>query len=153
MPATDLLLDLPGIARAAFADPAEWRPAVRYDEEGRWYTRLRVADDHEVWLLSWLPGQGTGIHDHGGSAGAFLVASGSLREHTFDAYGAETVRDLSIGDIRPFDARHVHEVHNIGDEPAVSLHVYGPALRVMNRYEVVGGRLVKRSTEKAGVNW
>ena len=32
------------------------------------------------WLLSWLPGQGTGLHDHGGSAGAFAVVRGTLHE-------------------------------------------------------------------------
>jgi hypothetical protein len=30
----------------------------------RWYQRVTCDDDHEVWLLSWLPGR-TGFHDHG----------------------------------------------------------------------------------------
>jgi rhodanese-related sulfurtransferase len=36
----------------------------------RWYER---SDTHEVWAISRMPGQGTGFHDHGGSAGAFAV--------------------------------------------------------------------------------
>jgi hypothetical membrane protein len=35
---------------------------------------------HEVWVISWLPGQATGFHDHGGSAGAFAVVWGTLME-------------------------------------------------------------------------
>ncbi len=38
-----------------------------------------------VWLLSWLPGQRTGFHDHGSSGGAFTVVQGCLRERA--AYG------------------------------------------------------------------
>ena len=42
-----------------------------------------VADEHhEAWLLTWLPGQGTDWHDHGGSAGAFVVVQGALVEGT-----------------------------------------------------------------------
>ena len=43
----------------------EWLSLVRYDLNRRWYQRLTCDDDHEVWLLSWLPGQRTGFHDHG----------------------------------------------------------------------------------------
>ena len=60
----------------------EWLGRVRYDPGRRWYQRLTCDDDHEVWLLSWLPGQRTGFHDHGESAGAFTVARGTLRERT-----------------------------------------------------------------------
>ena len=38
----------------------EWLSLVRYDLDRRWYQRLACDDDHEVWLLSWLPGQRTG---------------------------------------------------------------------------------------------
>ena len=41
-----------------------------------------MTDDYEAWLLTWLPGQSTGLHDHGGSAGAFTVLSGVVEEST-----------------------------------------------------------------------
>src|SRR2546423_15641277 len=50
----------------------------RFDPHERWYTRLVAADDHEAWLLTWHPGQGTDLHDPGGSAGAFPVLAGPL---------------------------------------------------------------------------
>jgi rhodanese-related sulfurtransferase len=62
------------------ASPQTWLHLVRYDPARRWYRRLPWAGDQEVWLLSWLPGQYTGFHDHGRSAGAFTVVEGCLRE-------------------------------------------------------------------------
>ena len=57
--------------------PERWLALVRYDADRRWYQRLARDEDHEVWLLSWLPGQHTGFHDHGSSAGAFAVVRGT----------------------------------------------------------------------------
>src|ERR1700677_1088433 len=62
------------------SSPAEWVARVRLDPEGRWYERIQMTDDYEVWLISWLPGQSTGFHDHGVSAGAFGVVGGALEE-------------------------------------------------------------------------
>ena len=36
----------------------QWLGLVRYTEGTRWYKRLIDGGDHEVWLLSWLPGAG-----------------------------------------------------------------------------------------------
>ena len=48
---------------------AEWVARVRLDPEGRWYERIHTTDGFEVWLISWLPGQSTGFHDHGARRG------------------------------------------------------------------------------------
>ncbi|MFC8849394.1 MULTISPECIES: cysteine dioxygenase [unclassified Micromonospora] len=63
-------VDLLAVAARYAADQAGWPVPLRFDPEQRWYARLAVAADHEVWALSWLPGQGTDLHDHGGSSGA-----------------------------------------------------------------------------------
>ena len=42
---------------------------------------------YEVWLLSWVPGQGSGLHDHGRSCGVLTVLRGALTEHTATAAG------------------------------------------------------------------
>ena len=103
-----------------------------------------------MWLLSWLPGQGTGLHDHGGSAGAFAVVRGTLHERV----GApEEIAGLSAGRVRHFGPHHVHQVSNTGTEAAVSVHVYTPRLTVMNTYRVEGRLLVRTGTERAGVDW
>ncbi len=47
-----------------------------------------------------------------------------------------------------------HQVLGIGDTAAASLHVYGPALTVMNRYRVDAehGPIIA-VTERAGQDW
>jgi hypothetical protein len=149
-----------------------WTPLVGFREDTRWTRLLEPADlageldadleadlaDAEVWLLSWLPGQGTDLHDHGPSSGAFAVAAGALTERvvTADRRGREaqeTTAELATGRARFFGPHYVHQVRNTADEPAVSVHVYAPRLRVMNTYRVDGGRLLRTGTEQAGVDW
>src|ERR687887_114914 len=99
-------------ARTLAARPAEWLSRVRLSADGRWYERIHRDDDHEIWLISWLPGQCTGFHDHGRSAGAFAVALGSLDEH--DIAGARTVE---AGQVRGFGPGYIHDVRNGGAAP------------------------------------
>ncbi len=63
---------------AAFA--AGLLSILDYSTERRWWARLGLTEGVELWLLSWLPGQGTAPHDHGGSAGSFTVLTGTLHE-------------------------------------------------------------------------
>ncbi|WP_434740172.1 cysteine dioxygenase [Micromonospora sp. SH-82] len=144
--------DLLTIARRYADAPHTWSTPVCFDPLQRWYARLAVADDHEVWALSWLPGQGTDLHDHGGSSGAFLVASGVLTEETVSG-GALRPHRLTAGTGRRFGPRHVHVVTNRDDRPAVSVHVYRPALHRMTRYHLVDGRLRIAEVTEAGVAW
>lgn len=153
---------LAAIAQHIATTPDRWVPLVRFDAEQRWYTRLSVADDHEVWLLSWLPGQRTGIHDHGGSAGAFAVAQGTLRETVAQPPGGANLDGAAVtlsratvgaGRVRAFGGHHVHEIVNDTDTPAVSVHVYAPALSSMSRYRLEAGVLRLRVSERAGADW
>ncbi|ACY96070.1 MULTISPECIES: cysteine dioxygenase [Thermomonospora] len=133
------------IARTLAAAPQEWIHRVRLNIPERWYERLHHDEHHEVWLLSWMPGQSTGLHDHGGSRGAFAVALGSL-----DEYDLHTRRTLTVGQFREFGADHIHEVANTTQAPAVSVHVYSPPLTSMNRYDLTpAGRLVRLAVERA----
>jgi hypothetical protein len=143
--------DLLAVA-ARWADPAGWPVPLRFDPTERWYARLAADVDHEVWALSWLPGQGTDLHDHGGSSGAFLVVSGALTEQTVSAGGLRP-RRLPAGAGRRFGSRHVHVVTNTDATPAVSVHVYRPALRRMTRYQLLDGRLRVAEVAEAGRSW
>ena len=53
-----------------FAASDGWIDKVRLRAEQRWYERLYHGPDYDVWVISWLPGQSTGFHDHGASSGA-----------------------------------------------------------------------------------
>ncbi len=144
------LTDLVRLAAAA----GEWAGLVRYSEGERWYQRLERGENHEVWLLSWLPGQRTGFHDHCGSAGAFAVVQGELQERT-PAGGrpAPASAAFAAGRARSFGPRHVHEVVNDTAAPAVSIHAYSPPLAGMRRYELTPSGLVLAAVEAAGERW
>ncbi|MFE3601545.1 cysteine dioxygenase [Streptomyces sp. NPDC059096] len=115
-----------GLARTLAADRATWAPHVRYDATTRWYRRLRTGPGYEVWLLSWVPGQGSGSHDHGRSSGVLTVLDGELTERS-----PSGSRTLAPGAQRVFAPGYVHEVVNAALEPAVSLHIYYPGLTEM----------------------
>ncbi|MFJ3794407.1 cysteine dioxygenase [Kitasatospora sp. NPDC090091] len=135
--------DLPGhpttvagyarLVREIAADRARWEPLVRYDALTRWYARLETGPGYEVWLLSWLPGQSSGFHDHGASSGVMTVVRGELVERSLTGAG-EAVRTLRPGGQRVFSSGYLHEVVNGALEPAVSIHLYTPGLTEMNQY-------------------
>jgi mannose-6-phosphate isomerase-like protein (cupin superfamily) len=154
--ATRARVDLLAAARDHAARPDKWRDLVRFDRHRRWYARVSRDSDTEVWLLSWLPGQGTDLHDHGGSAGAFVVVDGTLTEDTAMRTPAGltvTETTVSTGQGRRFGPRYVHRITNSGATPAVSIHAYGPALTAMNRYRLAAGGLQIVAVERAGVSW
>jgi mannose-6-phosphate isomerase-like protein (cupin superfamily) len=131
------------IAESLAERPEEWLHRVRLSADGRWYERLHSDEDHEVWLISWLPGQATGFHDHGESEGAFCVALGTLEEH-----GVTAERTVAAGESWGFGRDYIHDVRNTSAAPAVSVHVYSPPLSSMRRYELAAEGLVEVSVEQ-----
>ena len=123
-------------AHAFAANRDSWAHLLRYDPDQRWFGLLERTAEHEVWLLSWLPGQRTELHDHGGATGAFTVVSGLLTERAVrpDSRPAEVLHPLVAGQSRVFGPNYVHQVHNDGPDPAVSIHVYRPARARMSLY-------------------
>jgi rhodanese-related sulfurtransferase len=130
-----------------FASSDGWMDLVRLRVEHRWYERLYQGPDHDIWVISWLPGQSTGFHDHGESSGAFVVATGILEEHR----PGEQTFVINPGKPRAFGPDYAHDVCNVSLAPAVSIHAYSPPLSDMNEYELDGSRLVprERASERA----
>ena len=75
----------------------------------RWFTRIHGDEELDVWLISWVPGQPTELHDHGGSLGALTVLSGSLNEYRWDGRALRR-RRLDAGDQAGFPLGWVHDV-------------------------------------------
>jgi len=141
---------LADVVRRLAASPTDWLARVRLNPSGRWYERIHLGDSHEVWVISWLPGQATGFHDHGGSAGAFAVVWGTLMERRV-AGGALTgqvlARPVGAGGSRAFGPRYIHDVRNAAASVvAVSVHAYSPPLPRMTRYDLTPAGLVLRDT-------
>jgi hypothetical protein len=159
-----------GLAAALAAVARRWLDLVEYRPGSRWTHLLPSAeaaallgpsqhadlDGAQIWLLSWLPEQGTPLHDHGTSAGAFAVVRGTLTERVA-APGRRAVREstdeLGPGRVRHFGPHYVHQVTNAAAGPAVSVHAYTPGLSWMNTYRIAGRSLVRTGTERAGVDW
>lgn len=121
------------IAAEVARDRRRWAPLLRYDPTERFAALVDSTGDVEIWLLSWLPGQHTDLHDHAGSAGAFTVVSGELTERVIRGRVA-VEHPVAIGQTRVFGPRYVHQVRNAGRDPAVSIHVYRPERAGMTPY-------------------
>jgi hypothetical protein len=120
-------------------------PYVRYDEDERWHQRVYRDPRIDIWLISWLPCQGTELHDHGGSSGAFTVLRGTLTEAVPSQVGirdTERPAGVSVG----FGPHYIHDVRNLAARPAVSVHAYSPPLTSMNYYDVRDTSIVRMRT-------
>jgi len=125
--------------------------------DDRWFARLHGDDEVDVWLISWVPGRRTELHDHGGSLGAVTVLSGALDEFRWD--GAQLRRRrLAAGDQAAFPLGWVHDVVwaptglrasatslSGPPEPSLSVHAYSPPLTVMSYYQVTERHRLRRN--------
>jgi hypothetical protein len=119
---------------AAFRSQARFRPGAEYQRE-----RVYVTPDFEVWLLSWMPGQITTIHDHGGGLTIASVLAGVVLEERFVPVG-QKVRPAwtmvrTTGDTDVIDGSAIHRVSPLGT--AVTLHLCAPVCREGQTYQVV----------------
>jgi predicted metal-dependent enzyme (double-stranded beta helix superfamily) len=135
-------LDRPALWRfaAQFGKEEElWRPHVHFDTVERYYKQLYRDPNIDLWLICWLPDQGTGYHDHDRSAGAVYVCEGALHEDYFqrdpDGWIREKTNTHYAGSGFHFDAADIHGVRHAGSDPTASIHVYSPALWRMGHYE------------------
>ncbi|WP_220137685.1 cysteine dioxygenase family protein [Streptomyces himalayensis] len=143
--------DLLDFVRRVAAD-AELIASLPLDPEGRTWVHLEGPGGSEAWLIGWPPGTGTGWHDHADSVGAFVTASGELKEYSLatrlpaDGWksleltdGVDRERQLPAGQGRAFGRHHVHEVLNEStDRHAISVHAYYPPLPQIRRYSRTG---------------
>ena len=114
-------------------EPAEdWYVAYRHDDPEHSYS---------VQVFVWPPGSATRIHDHS-SWGAFCCVVGSVLEERYERLDDGSVPDHArlkklwrlgwskedgISTLLPGD-EGIHRVGNPNDEPAISVHLYGPRL-------------------------
>jgi predicted metal-dependent enzyme (double-stranded beta helix superfamily) len=128
------LRDLTELVSAVAADPRIWQPLVVIDALRRRY-RLAYEDERlDLWVLSWMPGQATGFHDHGTSGVALTAVQGSVIERHPSVSGPPATRVLEPGTTHSGGAGYIHAVqHHLG-EPAVTIHAYSPPLGEVGQY-------------------
>lgn len=138
---------LSALTQSIAAQPDLWRPLVRFQESGRWWTRLDAPAGVDVWLITWLPAQGTELHDHGASSAAFTIASGTITEIRPSSDGSLVPQEFTAGQTQTVDPGHLHDVLNAGVEPAVTIHAYSvPLTRMTYWARTSDGTLVPART-------
>jgi len=136
--------ELEDVARA-IADRAEiWEPLVHTDPHHRRYELVYEDDRMDAWILSWMPGQGTGFHDHYISGVGICVARGCVREDLMVYGTAPQARDLRAGDSRQGGPGYIHRVTHHEGSPAVTVHVYSPRLDWVGQYRLGEDGVIKR---------
>jgi hypothetical protein len=134
-------------------------PTGGVPDTARWFTRVHGDDELDIWLISWVPGHATELHDHGGSLGALTVLSGSLNEFRWDGRGLRR-RRLDAGDQAGFPLGWVHDVvwaprpvptpiagpaaTATPVRPTLSVHAYSPPLTAMSYYEITDRNTLRR---------
>ncbi len=153
---TSALLDLPGelseadlveLVQRIAETPALWQPLVIVDAKQRRYELLYEDDRVDVWVLSWMPGQRTGFHDHDRSRVGLICAQGALDEGSLALAGdVESIR-MNAGVSRSGPGGYIHAVAHHSGEPAVSIHAYSPPLTCVGQYRADQDGRLRREPE------
>lgn len=128
---TDALAQLVGDVAA---DRLTWEPLVVVDPDRRRYRLVYEDDRLDLWVLSWMPGQATGLHDHGASAVALTAAHGSVVEQHLVIGAEPTRRILTPGTVHTGPSGYIHAVGHDEGAPAVTIHAYSPPLLHVGQY-------------------
>ena len=87
-------VELEEVARGLAARVDLWEPLVHDDATHRRYELIYEDDRMDAWILSWMPGQGPGFHDHSISGVGLCVAI--VLERRPDRF-EDTVTNCRIG--------------------------------------------------------
>ena len=123
------LLNLVRTAAVRAADLEPWadynHPAA--DSYGR--RLVKHGGHYEVMVMTWLPGDVSAIHDHGGAEWGAVQCFGQALHDTFrlSALRLHALESLPYqpGDLAFVDPTLIHQMGNQGSQPFLSLHVYG----------------------------
>jgi cysteine dioxygenase type I len=136
--------ELEQLARDIGARPEIWRERIAVDPERRRYALAFEDERMDAWVLSWMPGQATGFHDHYISSVGLCVAQGTVREDQMRYGHHHLERHLTAGDSRHGDATYIHRVRHVEGTPAVTIHTYSPRLEWVGQYRLGDDGIVRR---------
>lgn len=95
-----------------------------------------MTPEYEAWAIAWARGGDIELHDHGDSHGVLTVVRGELTEsYTTRLDHPLCTRKLGARMTIAFGADHIHDIVNLGDTLAMSVHVYAPHLSSMTFYD------------------
>jgi predicted metal-dependent enzyme (double-stranded beta helix superfamily) len=133
---------------AAIAEREEiWRPMVVSDPERRRYRMLFEDERLDVWVIMWMPGQGTGYHDHAVSGVGVAGAEGMAIEKQMTLPYGHTEVEIRPGVRREGPAGYIHSVAHGEGAPAITIHSYSPPLMEVGQYRVDDDGILRREIE------
>jgi hypothetical protein len=136
--------ELEQVASAIGTHPEIWEPLVRVDGERRRFELVYEDERMDAWVLSWMPGQGTGFHDHYVSSVGLACVLGGVKEDWLRLGRPELEFQLRPGDTRCGGPGYIHRVGHATGEPAVTVHVYSPRLDEVGQYRVDESGVMRR---------
>lgn len=136
--------ELEQIAVAIGDRPDIWEPLVRVDADQRRFELIYEDERMDAWVLSWMPGQGTGFHDHAISGVGICCVRGVVREGLLRFAEPELELQLRPGDTQQGAPGYIHRVEHAAGEPAVTIHVYSPRLDEVGQYRVDENGVLRR---------
>ena len=135
---------LADLSQAIAEDESIWRPMVIADGERRRYRLLFEDDRLDVWVIMWMPGQGTGYHDHSHSAVGLCGAEGAAIEKQMTLPSGHTEVVVRPGVRREGPVGYIHSVAHLEGAPAITIHSYSPPLVEVGQYRAdADGRLTR----------
>lgn len=137
-------VELEDVARRTGERPEIWEPLVRVDSARRRFELVYEDEWLDLWVLSWMPGQGTGFHDHYISSVGIACVQGCVREDWMRFAQPEIEFRLLPGDTRRGGPGYIHRVQHAIGEPAVTIHVYSPPLDEVGQYRLDENGVIRR---------
>ena len=135
------------LSREIAAREELWRPLVTADPSRRRYRLLYEDDRVDSWLIMWMPGQGTGFHDHAISGVGLVGVEGAVTEKQMRLPSGSYDVEVRNGDTREGPAGYIHSVAHLEGTPAITIHSYSPPLMEVAQYRVDEHGVLRRETE------
>jgi cysteine dioxygenase len=124
----------------AILDQANYRSRMRFISVTYNKILLYACKQYEVYLICWLAGQETPVHDHPEEGCLMRVVSGKLVEDTYHASNGVKIQATTLGPMMHTFRHGKNIVHRIRAlEDSVSLHVYLPPGYVAATYDIGEG--------------
>ena len=85
--------------------------------------------DYELFLICWMPGQISKIHNHSDNGCIFKILEGKMTEFRYDTKNLKLIEKIDYNNkITEFISNETayHKFGNLGIVPSVSLHLYSP---------------------------
>lgn len=119
------------------------------------YTRncIERTDEFELLVLCWEAGQGSAIHSHDKQDCWVKVIEGKFEErvytynnetHEMDRVSKHQITNNEVTFME--EPSHFHQLTNVGDQPAISLHLYMKPIRKCQVYDNASKNLVTLPT-------